>query len=257
MLRDTRFGPHARQRLDLWRPDNARDGLPVLVFFYGGAWQDGSRADYAFVAASLARAGFLVALPDYRLHPAASFPAFLEDGAAAMAAVRRLAPGHGGDPARLLVMGHSAGAHIAAMLALDQRWGARPAGMVGLAGPYDFLPILGPNIRRVFAPAADPRETQPIHFAGPHAPPLLLLHGARDRVVWPRNALALAGRVNAAGARAQVRILPGIGHIGIVLALARPFRFLAPVLDATVDFASRCAPTAEATCTPVPSAAPA
>jgi acetyl esterase/lipase len=256
-VRGVAFGPHARDRLDLWRPDDARDNLPVLVFFYGGAWQEGERTDYAFVAASLARAGFLVAVPDYRVHPQVSFPAFLEDGAEAVAAARRLAREHGGDPERLLVMGHSAGAHIAAMLALDRRWDARPAGMVGLAGPYDFLPILGADIRAVFAPAADIRETQPIHFAGSHAPPMLLLHGARDRTVWPRNALALATRLTAAGARAEARILPGIGHIGIVLALARPFRFLAPVLDATVEFASGIIPAKEASCSPVPSAAPA
>jgi acetyl esterase/lipase len=256
-VRDIAYGPHARNRLDLWRPDDGRDNLPVLMFFYGGAWQEGARADYAFVAASLARAGFLVVVPDYRVHPEVSFPAFLGDCAEAVATARRLAREHGGDPAQLILMGHSAGAHIAAMLALDRRWGARPAGMVGLAGPYDFLPILGADIRAVFAPAADPRDTQPIHFAGPHAPPMLLLHGARDRIVWPRNALALAARLDAAGARAEARILPGIGHIGIVLAIARPFRFLAPVLDATARFAADITKTTEASCLPVPSAAPA
>lgn len=257
VVRGLGYGPHPRNRLDLWRPDDSRQGLPTLVFFYGGSWQEGARGDYAFVAVSLARAGFLVIVPDYRVYPEAAFPAFLEDGALAVAAARRLAREHGGDPARLLVMGHSAGAHIAAMLALDRRWGARPAGMVGLAGPYDFLPILGADIRAVFAPAADTRETQPIHFAGGHAPPMLLLHGARDRVVWPRNALALAARLNAAGAQAEARILPRIGHVGIMLALPRPFGFLAPVLDATVQFALGINPATEAPCSPVPSAAPA
>ena len=214
------YGPHARQALDLYRPADARARLPVLVWFHGGAWQSGQRTDCRFVAAPLARRGMLVAVPDYRLFPEVRFPDFLRDAAAAVAHVRRIAAAHGGDPDRIVLAGHSAGAYIAAMLALDARWlGARQgiAGAVGLGGPYDFLPIRRPDISAIFAPARDPRETQPAHFANGDSPPLLLLHGTRDGTCWPRNSLALAARVRAAGGEARVVLYRGTGHIGIVL----------------------------------------
>ena len=232
--RAQRYGPGPRQTMDVWRPADAADELPVLVFFYGGAWQGGRRQDYAFVAATLARRGMVVAVPDYRLFPQVRFPVFIEDAALAVAAVLRRARDWGGDPARVVLAGHSAGAYLAAMLALDPQWldqagvdRGRLAGMVGLAGPYDFLPIQDEDIRAVFA-APDLRATQPVSHVDGRAPPLLLLHGAADRTCYPRNSLALVARVQAAGGRAQVRLYPRVGHIGILLGMAPLFRFLAP-----------------------------
>lgn len=240
--RDIAYGPLPRQAMDVWRPAEGAN-LPVVVFFYGGSWQTGRREDYPFVAANLARRGHVVVVPDYRLYPEIRFPAFLQDAAAAVAAARRMAPGWGGDPNRLVLMGHSAGAHIAAMLALDPRWLAaagdsrdRVAGMVGVAGPYDFLPITGRSIREVFASASDLRETQPISFADRRAPPVLLLHGSDDTTVLPRNSQALADRITRDGGTAQLRIYDGVGHIGIVLGFSRMFRDRAPVLDDTTAF---------------------
>jgi acetyl esterase/lipase len=168
---------------------------------------------------------------------------FLQDSAQAVAAARKMAPSWGGDPHRLVLAGHSAGAWIAAMLALDPTYLAaagdsrdRIAGMVGLAGPYDFLPIVGADIQRVFAAAPDKRDTQPIHFADGHNPPLLLLQGADDDTVYPRNALALATRVTAAGGAAEAKIYPGVGHVGIVIGVTPLFRFKAPVLDDVTRF---------------------
>ncbi len=239
--RGLRYGSHPRQVFDLFRPAATPPPLPVLVWFYGGAWQSGARADYMFAAATLARSGLLVAVPDYRLHPEIGYPAFLEDAAAAVAAVGRGAAAQGGDPRRIFVAGHSAGAYIAAMLALDARWlgagRAALAGVVGLAGPYDFLPILGADIRAVFAPAgADLRLTQPINHAGATHPPMLLLHGGADRTCYPRNSLALAARLSAAGGQAEARLYPHIGHIGIVSALAPLLRHRCPVLADTTAF---------------------
>ena len=236
--RDIAYGPLPRQAMDVWRPADGAAGLPVVVFFYGGSWQTGRRADYPFVAADLARRGHVVVVPDYRLYPEVRFPAFLRDAAAAVAAARRMAPGWGGDPARVVLMGHSAGAHIAAMLALDPRWLAeagdsrdRVAGVVGLAGPYDFLPITGRRIREVFADTADLSETQPISFADRRAPPFLLLHGSDDSTVLPRNSQALAARITRDGGRAELKLYDGVGHIGIVLGFSQMFRDRAPVLD--------------------------
>ena len=230
------YGPTSRQAMDVWRPAGDAAGLPVVVFFYGGAWQNGRRQDYPFVAAPLARLGMVVAVADYRVFPQVRYPAFIEDGARAVATVRREAPAWGGDPDRVFVTGHSAGAYIAAMLALDPCWlaaagedRARLAGMVGLAGPYDFLPIQDEDIRAVFSAAADLRQTQPVAHVDGRNPPMLLLHGAADTTCYPRNTLALAARVRAAGGVAERRLYPGVGHIGIVIGMAPVFRFLAPV----------------------------
>lgn len=246
---DVAYGPLPRQAMDVWRPAAGAANLPIVMFFYGGSWQTGRRADYRFVAADLARRGHVVVVPDYRLYPEIRFPVFLQDAAAAVAAARRMAPGWGGDPTRVVLMGHSAGAHIATMLALDPRWLAaegdsrdRIAGVVGLAGPYDFLPITGPDIRAVFAGAADLHDTQPITFATRRAPPTLLLHGTDDTTVYPRNSQALADRINRDGGQAQLRLYDGVGHIGIVLGFSRLFRGRAPVLDDTTAFISALPP---------------
>ena len=235
------YGAHPRQAMDLYRPEGGGDGLPVLVWFYGGAWQTGRRQDYRFVAAALARRGMVVAVPDYRLFPEVRFPDFLRDGAAAVAEVQQRAAEWGGDGRRVVLAGHSAGAYIAAMLAVDRRWlGARRgiAGAVGLAGPYDFLPIIGHDIRAIFATADDTRRTQPAHLADGTAPPLLLLHGMRDDTCWPRNSLALAARLRAAGGQAETVLYPRIGHIGIVLGFV-PWLARCPTLADVERFVSR------------------
>jgi acetyl esterase/lipase len=237
--RDVPYAPGPRGGMDIYRPTHATGPLPIVVFFYGGSWQDGRRQDYKFVAADLARRGMVVAVPDYRLFPEVRFPSFLQDGARAVATVRRDATRWGGDPTRLILAGHSAGAWIAAMLALDPQWlhaagDSRDhiAGMVGLAGPYDFLPITGPDIKQIFAPAdADLSTTQPIDQVDGHNPPMLLLAGDDDTTVYPRNTLALAARIRAAGGPVEAKTYPDLAHIGIVISLAPIFQFRAPVLD--------------------------
>ena len=238
------YGPDPRQAMDIYRPAAITGPLPVVVFFYGGAWQRGARGDYRFVAAELARQGMVVAVPDYRLAPKAPYPDFLQDAARAVAQVRASAAAWGGDPHRIVLAGHSAGAHIAAMLALDPQW-LRAAGMsrsdlagwVGISGPYDFLPIVEDDIKLVFAPAnANLAATQPNTFADAPAPPTLLLQGEADTTVEPRNTTALGAKLRAAGAQVQVRISPGVGHIGAVLGFAPLFRGKSPVLADVTRF---------------------
>jgi len=233
---DLPFGPHPRQRLDVYIPDRLSGPAPVVVFFYGGAWERGDRADYRFAGQALAAQGFLAVLPDYRLYPDVAFPEFVRDGARALDWVRANIAGHGGDPARIAVMGHSAGAHIAMLLALDRSYRVADAirAAVGLAGPYDFLPLSSARLQAIFAPAGDLALSQPITFARGDAPPLLLLHGTGDGTVYPRNSERLAARIGSLGGRATLKLYPELGHVGIVLALAAPFRDRAPVLaDAT------------------------
>jgi acetyl esterase/lipase len=246
IARDLSYGDDRRQRLDLYGP-RRRSGtrLPMIAFLYGGSWASGVRQGYGFVGRALAAKGFLVAIPDYRLVPDVHFPAFVEDGAAAVKWLVEHGAAHGGDPASVVLMGHSAGAYIASMLALDPRWlgPARSAisGLVGLAGPYDFLPLSGPVSRAAFGQAPDLAATQPIRFASAEAPPSLLLHGGADRTVLPRNSKALARALAAAGADAHLKIYPSLGHVSILTAMALPFRYRAPVVADAVAFAREVA----------------
>ena len=243
VARDQAFAPGERGRLDLYRPSGARGEarLPVIVFLYGGSWSSGVKEGYGFVGRALAAQGFLVAVPDYRLVPEVRFPGFVEDGAAAVKWVRANAARFGGDPDRLVLAGHSAGAYNAAMLALDPQWlGADRAavkGFAGLAGPYDFLPLSGPITTAAFGQAPDPKATQPISFAGAGDPPALLLVASEDRLVFPRNSIRLAAKLRESGVPAEVKTYSGLGHIGILTAIARPLRGKAPVLRDLGEFA--------------------
>ena len=236
VTRDVAYGPEPRERLDIYRPKHVTRA-PVIVFFYGGSWNSGSKADYPFVAATLARRGNVVVVPDYRLYPQVRYPAFLQDCARAVAWIGGHMTEIGGDPARLFVMGHSAGAYNAVMIGLDARLLADAgfsrdglAGVIGLAGPYDFLPMTGPVVRAVFAPAGDGQETQPVNHVDGHAPPMLLLAGSADETVRPRNTLSLADRIQGSHGVADAKIYPGVGHIGLVIAIAPLFQGKAPVL---------------------------
>ena len=238
------YGDHPRQKLDLYRP-HGRSGapLPVLVFFYGGSWDSGRRQDYAWVGQAFAARGFVTVVPDYRLVPEVVFPGFVEDAAAATAKAREIAPRFGGDPDRIVLVGHSAGAYIAVFLALADAY-LRRAGLdpkavraaAGLAGPYDFYPFDVPSSIAAFGQAPDPRVTQPINFARADAPPLFLATGDKDTTVAPYHSQRLAAKQQALGAEAELKVYPGLDHVEIVLALSRLFRGKAPVLDDVTTF---------------------
>ncbi|MEO6433784.1 MAG: alpha/beta hydrolase [Sphingomicrobium sp.] len=246
-LVDSPYGSDPRQTLDIYRPSGAAAGLPIIVFFYGGSWNSGTKNGYAWLGRALAARGFVVAIPNYRLVPQAPFPAFIEDGAAAVALVRQIAGKVGGDPARIVLAGHSAGAYNAAMLAYDQRWlGAdhrSVKGFIGLAGPYDFLPFKGADIEAAFKGRGDPKATQPVNFIDPGDPPAFLATGSEDRTVHRRNSNALAARLKAAGITAVRKDYPGVGHAGLVTAIAKPLRGRASVLDDMTAFATQVTAT--------------
>lgn len=241
---DIAYGEGPRRKLDIYAPvgSEARP-LPVIVFIYGGSWASGTREGYHFAARALSAAGFVTFVPDYRLVPEVHFPGFVQDCAAAVRWARTHAARYGGDPDRIVLVGHSAGAYNAAMLALDPEYlGADRAairGFAGLAGPYDFLPFNGKIVKDTFGKWPRPEETQPIHYADRSAPPMLLLHGAEDDTVWPKNSINLDARLRAAGVNSQLKVYPDLGHVGIVTALAKPFRNDVPVLADIVAFARR------------------
>ena len=241
--RDIPYAPGDRHQLDVYAPQN-RPSAPVVVFIYGGGWKDGDKSRYRFVAAALAARGFLTVVPDYRLYPTVRFPAFLQDNAAAVAWTKANIAGFGGDPKRIFLMGHSAGAYNVAMLTLDPQWlgagGLDPdrdlQGTIGLAGPYDFLPLHDPELEIIFAPSGDLRLTQPVTFARGNAPPLFLAAGSADRTVRPGNTEHLSAAIRRAGGQAEERIYPGVDHIRIIGAMTGVLHWLAPTLSDVTGF---------------------
>ena len=251
------YGEGPRRRLDVYRPRHAAKA-PVLVFFYGGSWQRGSRDLYRFVGASLAAQGIVTVVPDYSIFPPARFPMFVEDAARAVRFARQRSPQWGGDPARLVLMGHSAGAYIAAMLSFDPRWLRQVglnsqidlSGLIGLAGPYDFLPIESRTLRTIFGGANRP-ETQPIFFITGKEAPTLLITAWRDRLVSPENSRRMAEKIHAHGGVAEERTYLGVGHLTLIGAFAPALRVLAPVLRDATQFVWRVTRQAEVTCNPL------
>jgi acetyl esterase/lipase len=243
MAEGVAFGSHG-QTLDIWAPEGAGGAArPVVIFWYGGGWAKGDRTSYAFAGRALARAGFLVVIPDYRKVPQVHFPAFLDDGAEAVAWVEDNIAQFGGDPQRLAFMGHSAGAYEAIMLALDSKRlvaaGADPANVkaaVGLSGPYDFYPFDSPRSIAAFSEWPQPEATQPITFARADAPPLLLVTSDGDETVRPRNANNLGAKLRELGAPVEVKNYGPLDHEEIVMALSVPFRSKGPVLADSVAF---------------------
>lgn len=246
---DLAYGEDPRQRLDIYAPDNAGGtrGHPVVVFVHGGSWASGEREDYSFAGRALASQGFVTVLFNYRLVPRHPYPDFVDDTASVVAWANRNAARYGGDPSRIFLVGHSAGAYNAVMVALAPEFlrgvGVSQdvlAGVVGISGPYDFLPLDPGAAQNAFGhlQAEALRDSQPVNrvTASRPVPPMLLLTGDKDKTVRPRNTQSLAQALEKAGHRVRSEIYPGIGHAGTVLALSRPFRGRAPVLEDVATF---------------------
>ena len=241
------YGPAARQQIDFYSPLGAAQGVPLVVFFYGGSWSTGDRADYRFIGEALASQGIAVAVADYRLSPQVRYPVFVEDSALAVRWAFDNAATYGVNPSKIFVMGHSAGAYNAAMLAIDKRWlqavglaPSRLAGWIGLAGPYEFLPIGDPQTRVAFEWPSTRAESQPMtHVSQASAswPPALLLAPSGDKVVDPqRSTVTLASRLKSQGVRVESQLYDSVSHAGLVAAMAAVLRGRAPVLERVSAF---------------------
>lgn len=249
MSPDVAYGELSRQSLDLYRPTKPRAmPAPVVVFFYGGSWNSGDRADYRFVGQLLAAEGFVVVIPDYRLYPAVRFPAFLEDGAAALRWTQDRISAYGGNPRRLFLMGHSAGAYNAMMLGLDRRYGVAAGfdgtevcGIVGLAGPYDFA-FDSELLRGIFGSAKPPADALPVTFADAPAAPVLLVAGKADKTVNPENSVSLARHLEAAGNPVRLLEYPDLDHVDVVLQLSSFWQSKSAVRDEIIAFLDRPGP---------------
>lgn len=241
---DIAYGPAPLQRLDVYVPNEADAEMPVVVFYYGGCWgacPHFSKENYRFVASTLTAHGYVVVVPDYRLYPDVHYNAIIADAAAALTWVHNNIARYDGDSRALFPMGHSSGAHLAIMLAVNQTHlsetvYASVKGAIGLAGPYDFLPFTADYMRELFGPEKDYPASQPVNFVDGSEPPLLLLHGSSDERVSPKNAPSLAEKVSKAGGTALVERYSGVGHTGILLAFSGlPFTEKA-VLERVVEF---------------------
>ncbi len=239
------YGPHGGQALDLYLPPAPSSvPAPCVLFFHGGRWTTGARAQYRFVAEALAARGIATAVCDYRKYPAFRFPVFVEDAAAAVAWALEHAPRHGLDAGLLFLMGHSAGAHLAALATMDRRYtlghGVDPdsvAGLVLMSGPFDFFPIREADLQDLFGPEEFHSESQPLRFVRRGLPPMLMLHGRDDRTVHPSNSARMASALRDVGVCARTILYDGVSHTSIVGGLCEELQsWIAPVLDDAVSF---------------------
>ena len=246
---DQSYGTDARQQLDVYQPAADIKNAPLVVFFYGGSWSSGERADYRFVGEALASQGIVCVVADYRLSPAVRYPVSVQDSALAVRWAFDNAARLGADPARVFVMGHSAGAYNAAMLALDKRWlsavrlsPAKLAGWIGLAGPYDFLPIGDRKTQVAFEWPNTPPDSQALFHAGSASPPALLLAPTNDTLVsTQRSTVGMAQRLKSSGVRVESELFDTVSHITIVATMASVLRGRAPVLERVTDFVKQTA----------------
>ena len=241
------YGAHAQNKMDIYSPIEAsvsNKGKPVIVFFYGGCWGECNhlkRSNYLFVAQSFASRGFVTVIAGFRQYPEVKFEGIMSDASNVMRWTSQNILKYGGDPKRIIVMGHSSGAHIAAMLALNPSYledGVRKNihGFVGLAGPYDFLPLDKPYLRQLFSAKENYAGSQPINFVSPKSPPLLILQGMRYNRVDQKNALNLSKKAKSMNVEQQLILYPGQDHVGILAALSRALQGQYTVLNDILKF---------------------
>ena len=248
---DVEYGSHPRQKLDIYLPKNPKtsdakksDALKkVIIFYYGGNWDSGERADYKFAAEALASLGHIVVVPDYRVYPDVLFPEFMADPSAAAKWVKANIKKYNGDVNKVFLTGHSAGAHIVVMMAINAEYLAKEslkpsdfAGVIGLAGPYDFLPLTSDRLKTIFGPEAVQWKSQPINFVDGKNPPLYLAIGTKDNTVWPRNSINLAKKIKDNNGLVEVVEFASYSHIDMVTKLAKPLRGNGDLLKSVAAF---------------------
>ena len=234
------YGANSRQKLDLYLPKTQAKqpniNSKVVIFYYGGNWDSGERADYKFVAEALSAQGYIVVIPDFRLYPEVLFPSLMSDPVTVAKWVKTLINQYGGDANKVFLAGHSSGAHMAVMMAINPEYLAavslQPkdfAGVIGLAGPYDFLPLKSERLKTIFGNEQEQLKSQPINFVdgnfkdGKH-PPILLGVGKKDGTVWPRNTFNLAKKIKDNNGLVEVAEFENYGHVDMVAKLAKPLR---------------------------------
>lgn len=237
------YGTADRQTLDIYQPNLPLGTIsPVVIFVYGGSWQNGSKAGYGFIGHSLAQAGYTTVVIDYRLAPKHRYPAFVQDTADAIAWTYRNIRQYGGHPEQLFVMGHSAGAFNAIAAVNDLRFWQTTGvpdqavlGVIGLAGPYayDFREY---STRKVFPVGANPEQIMPDRHPRPNAPPHYLLMAQHDRVVYDFNTQRMQAALQSVDVPVQVARVPRVGHATMIVAMATPTAFLGRTRQMVLDY---------------------
>ncbi|HEY2009145.1 MAG TPA: alpha/beta hydrolase [Rhizomicrobium sp.] len=240
--RDLAYGADPRHKLDVYVPSGSTGLAPVVLFFYGGGWQGGDRSDYLAFGQAFASAGMVAVVADYRLYPQVKYPCFVEDAADALAFVRSHAARFGGDAGRIFLAGHSAGAYNAVMLASEPKFIAAKGGsldwirgVIGIAGPYNFLPMSDPVYVDMFH-GTNNTDSMPVHHVDGPRPPMLLVSGSNDDTVSLCNTNDMSERLKRFGSDVHVIFYKGVGHVGVILALVRGFRGIAPLRRDMIDF---------------------
>lgn len=248
VVKDQAYGPEQLHRLDIYRPTGVGSSAPVLVFFHGGRWTDGDKSMYPFVGKAFADRGYVTVIADYRKYPQVRFPAFVHDGARAVAWVHEHIHRFGGDPEQIFIAGHSSGAHIASLLAADERYlqaQGKSIGIVrafaGLAGPYDFVPDED-DLIDIFGPPERYSQMQTTTHIEGDEPPMLLLWGEKDTLVWRRNIDLLSEQIRARSGRVNTQIYPELDHVGILASLTWMLRDRRPVFEDMLQFFAQHAP---------------
>jgi len=230
--RDVTYGPHRLHRYDVFSPQGARNA-PVLIFWHGGGWTNGYRSYVSFIAPHLARMGCVLVAPSYRLAPADKLPAAYEDSLAALCHVIEHAATYGGDARRILLSGHSAGAHLAALVAL-RRADAQRAGIpddavracLPISGIMDLhhpQPVPESLEERVYSMVLrgshDDAVMSPLCWAAGNTVPICLSYGEFDseRVRLSNQRLAALLALQPAGS--SVVVEAGLGHFATHTAL--------------------------------------
>lgn len=242
---DLAYGSLDRQKLDIYAPKNAAKA-PVVIFVHGGSWYNGDKSDYAFLGETLTSNGYLTVAINYRRAPQVIFPVFVQDAALAVKWVKDHIAEYGGDPNRVFLMGQSAGAQIAALVAFDASY-LREVGLerstlrafIGLAGPYDFRAFLegDPPAQVAMGPREQWPKAQPINAIDGLQPPMFLQQGQQDETVNPKNPEWLSAIVKQKGGEVVVKYYPGVDHSGIIGALSKIAGFLGPqILPDLLDY---------------------
>ncbi|HET7334711.1 MAG TPA: alpha/beta hydrolase [Rhizomicrobium sp.] len=240
--RDIAYGTKPREMLDIYVPDKITKPASTILFFYGGSWQSGTKDLYKAFGETFATKGIITVVADYRLYPPALYPDFVNDGAQALKFVHDHIAQYGGDPNRVFLAGHSAGAYIAVMLAANpaivRANGAKPEwirGAIGISGPYDFLPLKDKKLITIFG-GNDRIETQPIHYVDGKRAPMFFAWGADDTTVGKRNLVNMAAKLREFGSPVETKIYPGVTHIGIIVSLAPFFRSRTTLRQDMIEF---------------------
>jgi len=240
--RNLAFGTDPRQRLDIYVPRGLKVSAPVLLFFYGGSWQTGNRTDYLAFGQAFASAGIVTVVADYRLYPAVKYPAFVEDAARALAWLHAHAGEYSGDPGRIFISGHSAGAYNAVMLGAEPKFIKAQGGsldwirgVIGIAGPYDFLPMQDPEYVDMFH-GRNNLDSMPVSHVNGGRPPMLLVTGEDDTTVYPRNTASMAAKLRVFSSPVREVQYSGTGHVGIILSLVPGFRGMTNLRQDMLEF---------------------